>query len=65
MVSILYYFGMFDMKFKFMPEVPDCAGNRPCCRITERADGVSFNFIGNVDQQIDITVFSFALFDAP
>ena len=41
----------------------DCAGNRPCSGISERADRGSFNMFRNIGQEVNVFHRSPAIFD--
>src|SRR6185437_15701989 len=45
---------IIDMPFEFIPEMPYRRRHRPCRRITQRTDRISFYLPLNIPQQIDI-----------
>src|SRR5690606_5576820 len=64
MFRVFYLLGVLDMVFEVLPEMTNCTGHRPCSCVAERADGLAFDLLGNVVQQVDVVRPSFAMFDA-
>src|ERR1700761_6614465 len=50
------------MPFKFIPEMADRTGYGPCCCVTQRANGITFDLFRYINQQIHITQFTMAMF---
>src|SRR5690606_6856457 len=55
-ITALCLLTICNVPLKFIPEMADCTGYRPCCRITKRTNGVSFYSLRHIHQQIDIAV---------
>ena len=42
----------------------DGTGHGPSRRITQRANRIAFNFLGNIDQQVDVSHMAMTMFNA-